>query len=402
MGDQVVTEEQAVELAFPAALKADFLGELPIAIAAYEELVELTAGADLTSLSRRSPALRYNDWPGYLRCSIARVVHALAAVKRQGTRSGHVLDVGSYFGNFALSFARAGYRVAALDSYRTYSPAFDRVCARLAESRVEVLDFEDVGYALDALPEATFDVVLCMSVIEHVPHTPRPLLEGMNRVIKPGGLLVLETPNLAYLYNRQKLARGASVLAPISDQYYTDGSYEGHHREYTLDELVWLCLQIGHALRSVETFNYSYYGSDRLTGRDAENFWAMVQQPMFREIMMSVSSKPDSESADRAFEVDWREKLVEPETVWQDRIPDAYRGRLQSVEVGLELLASATHVQALMKEVGRLQGEVNLRDQMLQQLQGTANDLQARLHATQIDVNKRDGMLKTQLKRWFG
>jgi 2-polyprenyl-3-methyl-5-hydroxy-6-metoxy-1,4-benzoquinol methylase len=393
LGDQVSTD-QVVELGYPGVLEIDFPDEYPTAQAACEDLIAVSSEADLKPLSRRSPALENNNWPGYLRCSIARVVHALAAVRRQGATSGRILDVGSYFGNFAMTFARAGYHVEALDAYRAYRPAFDRVCARLSEYGVHILDFEEVGYRLDGLAEATYDVVLCMSVVEHVPHTPRAFLEGIDRILRPGGLLVLETPNLAYLYNRQKLARGESVMAPIADQYYTDEVYEGHHREYTVDEVVWLCGQIGHELRSVETFNYSYYGVDRLTGRDVENFWAMVQEPSLREIVMAVSRKTKMGSAIVAQgtkvddQRDWRERIVDPEAVWQGRIPDAYRGIMGNVDIRSELLFAVRRSQHLMNEITRLQGEVNLRDKLLQDLQTTANDLQARLHGA-------------TRKRWF-
>jgi SAM-dependent methyltransferase len=43
-------------------------------------------------------------------------------------------------------------------------------------------------------PDETFDAVICSEVIEHVPDTP-PLFEEMTRVLRPGGTLVLGTPD---------------------------------------------------------------------------------------------------------------------------------------------------------------------------------------------------------------
>lgn len=61
----------------------------------------------------------------------------------------------------------------------------------------------------DALPwaDATFDVVVCNEIIEHIFDTDR-LLEEMHRVLKPGGKLIISTPNLASLPNRLGLLLG--------------------------------------------------------------------------------------------------------------------------------------------------------------------------------------------------
>ena len=45
-------------------------------------------------------------------------------------------------------------------------------------------------------PDARFDAVVSMDVVEHVPD-PLPWVRGALRVLKPGGLLFLTTPNYA-------------------------------------------------------------------------------------------------------------------------------------------------------------------------------------------------------------
>jgi SAM-dependent methyltransferase len=42
--------------------------------------------------------------------------------------------------------------------------------------------------------EASFDIVVCFEVIEHVPE-PERVLDELHRVLRPGGLLVVSTPN---------------------------------------------------------------------------------------------------------------------------------------------------------------------------------------------------------------
>src|SRR5215216_222881 len=99
-----------------------------------------------------------------------------------------ILDVGCGSGANSAALAAKGHRLhgidlsqAAIEKYRRQG--FDgRVC--------------DIENGLD-YPDATFDVVFCSEVIEHMT-SPETLVAEMRRVLKPGGLLVLSTPNSAY------------------------------------------------------------------------------------------------------------------------------------------------------------------------------------------------------------
>src|SRR5208282_6419691 len=52
-----------------------------------------------------------------------------------------------------------------------------------------------------ALPAASFDVVTLTDVIEHVPQ-PSGLLSEIYRVLRPGGVLLIVTPNFGSLFVR--------------------------------------------------------------------------------------------------------------------------------------------------------------------------------------------------------
>jgi 2-polyprenyl-3-methyl-5-hydroxy-6-metoxy-1,4-benzoquinol methylase len=354
--------QEELNLDFPRCLEADFPEDLPGARAAFESIAGAIAGGDFSSLSRRSPGLQAFDWHSYLRCSIARMVHAAAALRRRGLTSGRLLDYGSYFGNFALMFAGAGFAVDAADKYGAYEHAFDGTRRVLAESGVRLLDFDEVGYDLATL-EAHYDVVLCMGVIEHIPSSPRPLLETLNRVLTGGGVLVIDTPNLVHLYNRQKFARGETVLADIESQYETELPFEGHHREYTIPELVWMLRRLGHHRISIEAFNYSSYALGTLSSRDVYNHWNMVRDPTMREYLMTVSAKPAAPSAAEPDERDWRELIEDPEQSWLRSLPAAMMDQPIDAGVGHEL-----QLVRLQKNYDTVQHEVNVRDEMIRDL----------------------------------
>lgn len=257
-----------------------------------EEIVALNAASELDGLARRSPSLRGFDWSGYIRLSELRFVRAAALLERRLPPGGRVLEFGSYFGGLSLMLARSGRQVTAVDAYGEYSPALDRHVALMRAEGVEVVDFDRIGYDLADLPPASFDAVCCMSVIEHVPHTPRLMLEAIDRVLKPGGTLVLDTPNLAYEYKRLDLAEGRSVFAPLAEQYETDIPFAGHHREYTPGEVRWMMERIGYEAIELDTFCYSIYGMATLSGEHAARFEIMAADPDRRELIITAARKP--------------------------------------------------------------------------------------------------------------
>lgn len=80
----------------------------------------------------------------------------------------------------------------------------------------------------------SFDVVLFCEVIEHLLMHPLGALREVNRVLHPGGLLVLTTPNVNRLDNVLAMTAGANIYDPYSGH----GPYGRHNREYNRDELI--------------------------------------------------------------------------------------------------------------------------------------------------------------------
>lgn len=79
----------------------------------------------------------------------------------------------------------------------------------------------------------SFDIALFCEAIEHLPDDPVHPLTELRRVLKPGGRLVLTTPNVARLENVAKPLLGENV----GDQYSTQGRYGRHNREFTTAEM---------------------------------------------------------------------------------------------------------------------------------------------------------------------
>jgi 2-polyprenyl-3-methyl-5-hydroxy-6-metoxy-1,4-benzoquinol methylase len=106
---------------------------------------------------------------------------------------GKLLEVGCGSGRFLNRMRRAGWQVQGTD----FDPA---VAARVQEKyglRVDVGNLAALRYAAGA-----YDVVAMSQVIEHV-HEPLALLKECRRVLRPGGRIVLSTPNALSLAHRR-------------------------------------------------------------------------------------------------------------------------------------------------------------------------------------------------------
>lgn len=252
----------------------------------------LPAAADpvLDRLALHSPGLKGFNWKGYIDASAIRVAHTLKLLSDADVPpGGRVLDYGAYFGNFSLALARAGYAVGACDGYGAYGEAFAPTTDLLSKAGIEILDTTERGYELDGIEPHGFDAVISMGVIEHIPHTPKGYLENLNRQLAPGGVLVLDTPNIAYEPNRQRLAQGHSIHPDISVQFDTELPFEGHHREYTQAELRWMLERVGHEVLTVSQFDYSVFLQGELAGEPLRDYRRRVANPDRREVLISAS-----------------------------------------------------------------------------------------------------------------
>ena len=156
----------------------------------------------------------------------------------------------------------------------------------LKEDGISVVDIPHSTDDLRLLLGVDYDVVFCMGVIEHIPHSPKGMLESIKSVLKPGGSLILDTPSALYIYNRMRLWNGSSVQAPIAHQFNAPTPFEGHHREYTPDEVTWMLNSVGFHVCETDMFNYSIYGQKEATGFDADFFRQMESSPNHREVIM--------------------------------------------------------------------------------------------------------------------
>ena len=110
-------------------------------------------------------------------------------------------------------------------------------------------------------PDGHFSTVLCCELIEHLFHDPMHLMSEVNRILRPGGHLVLTTPNIASLRAISAILQGYhpgffhSYLKP-QESGETDAR---HNREYTPKEIHLLLENSGFAVERLETGEFRDY-----------------------------------------------------------------------------------------------------------------------------------------------
>jgi SAM-dependent methyltransferase len=96
-------------------------------------------------------------------------------------------------------------------------------------------------------PDDSFDVVLCMETIEHLIYSPSHMLAETGRLLRPGGTVLLSTPNAINLNNTIRMIKNHSIAF-----YYSGyGPYGRHNREYTADELRQLVTACGFHVKNI-------------------------------------------------------------------------------------------------------------------------------------------------------
>lgn len=193
--------------------------------------------------------------------------YALAAVRRYAQLGSRVLDVAAAQGNFTLALAEAGYRVTWNDLRADLA---DYV--RLKHEHGEVT--YAVGNCFDLQFPQTFDAILATEIIEHVAH-PDQFISQLQELIRPGGYIIITTPNGAYFNN--KLPRFSECSDPsIFEKVQFKPNSDGHIFLLHPDEIRQFAQNMGLEIVELQTFTSfvanGYLGLHRVIERVPESF----------------------------------------------------------------------------------------------------------------------------------
>ena len=158
-------------------------------LAEQEVVSHYTSGSLLEPPGEHAPPTSELIFPKWKQREHARILNRLAAL---GTRQGKLLDVGCLWGSFLGHAHQNGFDVTGIEPFGK-AATYVREILKLNASQGTL---RSAGF-----PSGSFDVVTILDVIEHLTDPVAELKEAW-RVLKPGGLLVVSTPNVGSLIPR--------------------------------------------------------------------------------------------------------------------------------------------------------------------------------------------------------
>ena len=195
------------------------------------------------------------DAKGYVDTHITRLAKTLEITPRGG-REQRILEMGAYLQITPALRTQLGYGEVR-GCY--YGPAGRRETRKvISDSGVEfecIVDLFDAEKDRFPYDDGYFNTVLCCELLEHLFADPMHMMAEINRILQPGGHVVLTTPNIVSLRAIAGLLQGYQPgLFPAYIRPREGRQVDArHNREYTPREISDLLANSGFEISLLET-----------------------------------------------------------------------------------------------------------------------------------------------------
>jgi glycosyltransferase involved in cell wall biosynthesis/predicted SAM-dependent methyltransferase len=207
-----------------------------------------------------SLASEIRGWTGpdarkYVESHITRLAKTLEITPRGGPED-RVLEMGAYLQITPALKTKLGYGEVR-GCYYGCAGGQERRCVRSEsgdtfECVIDLFNAEKDSFPYD---DEYFSTVLCCELIEHLFEDPMHMMAEINRILRPGGHLVLTTPNIVSLRAIAGVLQGYQPgLFPAYIRPREGGRVDArHNREYTPREVSDLLVNSGFEVTLLET-----------------------------------------------------------------------------------------------------------------------------------------------------
>ena len=238
---------------------ADFLES----VASGNPYLEPTPAAKVTPAPVSAVAPAYiRSWAtddgsrSYVETHLTRLAKTLEITPR-GKPGDRVLEMGAYLQITPSLKTKLGYGEVRGCYYGRLGQVDHRAVTSIAGERFECdLDLFDAEKDRFPYEDGYFSTVICGELIEHLCEDPMHLMSEINRILKPGGHVVLTTPNICSTRAMAAILQG---YHPGFFQAYIRPAKPGgepdarHNREYTPQEIHLLLMDAGFEKTVLET-----------------------------------------------------------------------------------------------------------------------------------------------------
>lgn len=182
-------------------------------------------------------------WPLWLLNGLQREADYLRFMTLRSEPTGKLLDVGCGGGRFLNRMKMRGWEVEGSD--------FDEQATQKVSARYGIkTHVGDLSQC--ALPANSFDVITMSQTIEHL-YTPEATLHECLRLLKPGGLLVMTTPNVN------------SIAAAEFSAHWRGWEAPRHLHLFSVESLRWLTLRVGFDIVEARSYTSGCSGVYRVS-----------------------------------------------------------------------------------------------------------------------------------------
>lgn len=214
--------------------------------------------ADMFRAHSRLTGVLADNLEGWLR-EPGTLSRYLELVPRPLAGEGRLVEIGCYQPTVGYYFSLGWRDVKGIFKDAGEGTTVDAYAAADG-ARVEFL-MQDIETAPLPIADGWADAVVMMQVWEHFAVDPMHVLWEINRILKPGGRLILSTPNGACWRYAMRIALGTAAWDGLE---FTGFSTNRHNRLYDAAELPVILAQAGFAVTACTTRDFGEYP---LTGR---------------------------------------------------------------------------------------------------------------------------------------
>lgn len=223
---------------------------------------------------------QYREWNiKYFNGHLNRYLSDLQIVKKN-YKGGKILEIGSLPYHLTAMLSLSSFDVTGLD----VNPVRGNAFAEKYGLKIVKCDIET-----EALPfrDEQFDLVVFNEVFEHLRINPIRTLREINRVLAPGGKLILSTPNVYAIGNLYLFLRGRSIdNSPYREFLKLETlGHMGHVRIYSAREVEEFLVNTSFSVKEV-MYRYNRKSKKRLLFK---LFYRLI--PVFRPQFVIISEK---------------------------------------------------------------------------------------------------------------